>query len=263
MGMRMVPPDCSISKKIEENLYSFYNIIAKTSGKTGYCGSDVNWVITKPSYWPNQIYGARLNKNNIEKRVREILETPLIKTTKPRWVIGPTSRPKELSVYLEKNGFQLQYECPGMAIDLRRVKENEPCNCTDLIIRMIDNEKMLRKAADIASITLFEGGDIAASLNKNLLMERNVKFYLGFVDGKAVASSILYFSNGIAGLYNVGVMEKYRNRGIGTAMTKATINDAKKAGYCIGVLDASNLGESVYRKIGFKEYCRIKYYQWV
>ena len=159
MGTRMVPSDYSISKKIEENLYSFYNIIAKTSGKTGYCGSDVNWVITKPSYWPNQIYGARFNKNNIEKRIREILETPLIKATKPRWVIGPTSRPKELSVYLEKNGFQLQYECPGTA--------------------------------------------------------------------------------------------------------KAAIKDAKKAGYYIGVLDASKLGESVYRKIGFKEYCRIKYYQWV
>ena len=68
----------SISKKIEENLYSFYDIIAKSSGKTGYRGVDVSWVITKPSYWPNQIYDVRFNKKNLEKRVMEILETPNI-----------------------------------------------------------------------------------------------------------------------------------------------------------------------------------------
>jgi hypothetical protein len=50
--------------------------------------------------------------------------------------------------------------------------------------------------------------------------------------------------------------------GIGTAMTVIPLLYAKDNGYNIGVLQASEAGEPVYRKIGFEEYCRFNVYRY-
>lgn len=43
--------------------------------------------------------------------------------------------------------------------------------------------------------------------------------------------------------------------GIGTALTILPLLYAKEKGCKIGVLQASQEGEKIYRKIGFEEYC--------
>jgi predicted acetyltransferase len=50
--------------------------------------------------------------------------------------------------------------------------------------------------------------------------------------------------------------------GIGTAMVIAPLLYAKEKGYELGVLQASQAGEPVYRKIGFEEYCRFVVYKY-
>ncbi len=47
--------------------------------------------------------------------------------------------------------------------------------------------------------------------------------------------------------------------GIGTVLTLAPMEDARQLGYRIAVLQASRMGEPVYRKIGFKSYFRYNY----
>ena len=62
---------------------------------------------------------------------------------------------------------------------------------------------------------------------------------------------MLFLSAGVAGLYHVQVHPE-RRKGIGTALTLVPMHDARKAGYEISVLQASKMGEPVYRKIGFE-----------
>jgi hypothetical protein len=45
-------------------------------------------------------------------------------------------------------------------------------------------------------------------------------------------------------------------------MTLAPLADAAAAGYQVGVLGASPMGEPVYRRIGFAAYCTIGIYEW-
>jgi GNAT superfamily N-acetyltransferase len=58
-------------------------------------------------------------------------------------------------------------------------------------------------------------------------------------------------ANGIAGIYDVGVLPEYRNLGIGKALTHAACAWARDRGYRIAGLNATPMGEPVYRALGF------------
>ena len=85
--------------------------------------------------------------------------------------------------------------------------------------------------------------------------------YLGVIDDEPVARSLVFYSSGVAGLYLIEVLEPYRRRGIGTAMTAAPILEAQKAGYELAVLMASEMGEYIYSRMGFLKYLQLKYYR--
>ncbi len=52
--------------------------------------------------------------------------------------------------------------------------------------------------------------------------------YLASIDGKSVGVSMSLLSSGVAGIYCVGVSPEYRNRGIGKAITMASLLQAKR-----------------------------------
>ena len=78
--------------------------------------------------------------------------------------------------------------------------------------------------------------------------------YLAAVDA---ASTVQATSAGArftatAGVFFVTTDPAWRGRGVGTAMTAAAIRSAAAAGARSAVLDASPLGLSIYRRLGFE-----------
>lgn len=71
---------------------------------------------------------------------------------------------------------------------------------------------------------------------------------------RAIGAACVFLTrgaNGIAGIYDVGVLPDYRNRGIGKALTHAACAWARDRGYRIAGLNATPMGEPVYRALGF------------
>ena len=85
--------------------------------------------------------------------------------------------------------------------------------------------------------------------------------YVGYLDGKPVASSTFILCHGVVGLFNISTVPEARLKGIGTEMTLVPLREALSIGYKVGVLHSSDMGYPVYKKIGFKEYCEIYAYQ--
>lgn len=79
--------------------------------------------------------------------------------------------------------------------------------------------------------------------------------------GQPVAGAMLLLSHGIAGLYWVATLPSARGRGHADAVTRAVSNAAFAAGARAVVLQASKLGERVYRGVGFREITR--YRRWM
>lgn len=77
-------------------------------------------------------------------------------------------------------------------------------------------------------------------------------WFLGYVDGDPVVCGQLICTADVAGVYSIGVREQFRRRGLGTAISATVLTAGRARGCSIGVLQASPMGEPVYRRMGFE-----------
>jgi GNAT superfamily N-acetyltransferase len=80
----------------------------------------------------------------------------------------------------------------------------------------------------------------------------DVRLFGGFLDDEPVASSLAIRSEHVVGVYSVGTMQAVRRRGIGAAMAWAAVEAGREWGCEAAVLQASEMGEPVYRAMGFQ-----------
>jgi len=244
----------SIKYYIEKNLDDFYLKSSKHHNFISKADDKISWVLAKNAHWPDCIFRADFENLNIEKEVNYVRK--LIRKGKAPngWTVGPLTKPKNLGKILEKFGFSNVYQQAGMAVELKDLEKKE-INTNELMIKKVDNEESLKQWSEVVSQVF--GIKVDFDLLQFLYLLEELHFYLGEFEGKAVSTLMLYLSSGVAGLHAVSTLPKYRNHGFGLAISRSALLDASDMGYYVGVLQASSLGERVYRKLGFQKYCEI------
>ena len=81
---------------------------------------------------------------------------------------------------------------------------------------------------------------------------------LARVDGEPVGATLLHESHGIAGVYWVAVLEEARGRGVAAAMVQHVTNVGFHLGAANVQLQASAMGEPIYRRLGYEELYRYR-----
>jgi GNAT superfamily N-acetyltransferase len=88
------------------------------------------------------------------------------------------------------------------------------------------------------------------------------RYYLGRLNGKAVACIKLFYAAGVVSAQHVATLREARGQGIATALTVHALQQAREAGYRVAVLTSTPEGLPVYRKIGFRTLATFQTYGW-
>jgi len=242
----------SVIPAIEQNNIDLFISASVIGNKTRVKEEDISWVIGKP-FWPNYLIEPNFDIESINLRLQYLGKQMEERILPPVIKFGPKGKPSDLPYHLKKNDFiDMQHNPPGMAMDLDHLKP-ELFKTENLSIRQVDSPGLIK--IWVSQFSMFE-----LEMFEKLIEEHQYRFYIGFLDDKPIAVSMSFFSSGVVGIYQVQVDPEFRRRGFGAAITIAPLLEAKRMDYKIAVLQASKMGEGVYRKIGFKEFFRYEYY---
>lgn len=120
-------------------------------------------------------------------------------------------------------------------------------------IAMLTDTDEMDAFADVTAAAFDMPLAVARQLSPSeVVADSEMEAFLTRVNGEAVGCGLLVTSGDVAGVYNIGVIEAYRRRGIGEALTWAVLRAGREAGCSLGVLQSSEMGYPVYERMGFE-----------
>ena len=253
---------------VEENMLEFFRECARvTPGVKLHDGGDLFWSLTEvPFPVFNSLHRTRATSVGLPAMIEAAKTRARTNAVPIAWFVGPGSLPVDLGATLERHGFKNEGSTPGMIADLRALTEANTLP-PELKIERISDDDSARIWCDV----LCEGfdlppfiGDAHFALATRVGLEPDAGFhhYLAFWEGEPVATAMLFPASGIAGIYNVTTVAAARRRGVGAAVTRRALLDAKAAGLSTAVLQATEAGFGVYETLGFVECLRYAMYLW-
>ena len=248
---------------LDANMIAFRSAYGRANGCTLHASSDLVWFYTGiPHPVFNGVLFAQLNPQAIKATVDRVQAKILEQGVPALWWVGPQSQPAHLGALLEEHGLHPAGEVPGMAIELARV-ESLAEMLPGFTIQRVTTAEMQALWAQIAADGMSDSAANAMVHLETSLSHPQYRAqyrYLGLLDGIPIARSALNLDAGVAGIYAVATVPTARGQGVGRVMTVMPLLEARQMGYRIGILQASVMGYSLYRKIGFQEVCRYRLY---
>jgi GNAT superfamily N-acetyltransferase len=218
---------------------------------------DAVWILAGDTWPRNNVALARFNPATAHRRVGEILSRHLEKKVACNWIVGPVSRPADLGQYLRMHGFRCMIHCSGMACDLDRRLLAPPVP-KDVTVELVDDPPSLDLLSTERRRRRYEG-----RLALMHMQPRRVWYFAASLNGKPVGETMLCIGAGVAGIYDVVVLEQFRRHGIGTALVHAALTQAREGlGYRAAVLGATGMGLGVYARLGFREVCKLSFWKY-
>jgi acetyltransferase (GNAT) family protein len=203
----------------------------------------------------NLILRTRIDPAHLEERIEWVAAQSKARGVPVSWCIGPRTCPMDLITHLESKGFRGE-TVAGMAADLP-ISGQLP---TDLEIVEVTDRKTCQAWNRVFS-TVYSFPESAAAawgeMAFRTTLTRNGPWrnFLGSLGDEPVAAACVFVNSNTAALAGVATREEFRHRGFAAAVSLAALQFAHDRGCQLATLFASNEGENLYRKLGFRKYC--------
>jgi ribosomal protein S18 acetylase RimI-like enzyme len=183
---------------------------------------------------------------------------PLATSALPSAVLFPgMEAPADIAAYLAERGYASHGALPAMGVDIKRLNATSVPEGYEFV-RIgsgADGEEWVRQFAlgyelPVGVAQCFSpvatGADTAA--------DSPMQFFAIRRKGVIVGTSVCCLKDGLAGIYCVSTIPEERRKGLGEHATAEPLRLAAKLGYGVGVLQSSEAGYPVYRKLGFSDF---------
>lgn len=258
---------CSELQKLnEENLFNYIKTYARTrhsevieTNEMLYVMNNLNGV----SMLNNCVYKIGVNKFGLKKTAGDILSKFKARGLPVYWYISPVSGTAALEDHLRAKELIHIEDYYFMHLDM--TDSNTTIKNKTLIIKQVSDVTAAEEFFHIYSVCFELSKAVEKELHiyhSKLLLDPLISayHYIGYMNGKPVGTSTVFYNSGIAGIYNITVLPEARNMFIGHDMTITALSRAKKDSYKYAALQATELGSHVYKKIGFQSYGEAKAY---
>ena len=171
-------------------------------------------------------------------------------------------RDADLAAALEAAGGSIFGNSPGMVCDERLPEVATPAGVRIERVEDADGVRAFGEVSGAAYASLgmpekFGPKPFAADES---LLHPHIIAVLARMDGAPAGAAMCLLSHGVAGIYWVGTLPEARGRGIAEACTRAATNAGFDAGARFAALQASVMGEPIYRRMGYREVTRYPWY---
>lgn len=252
---------------IRANWEAYHYCLAQSPSVELSIGRYLTWLVTDlPDHFMNLVVCNQLPSVGADDLIENALvHFRSLNIRRLSWLTNAEMSPFRINRLLLAHGLKFRDSfATEMAVDLALLPDCLPAH-PDLRIVPVDNEDALMQWIHIASI----GFKISEEFEKvwhdifvDTISDARFQTYLALLDGKPVGTSQLFLSEDAAGIYNVTCMPEARGQGIGSAITLAPLLEARHSGYQIGILQASQKGYNIYRRLGFQDFGHLSLYLW-
>jgi ribosomal protein S18 acetylase RimI-like enzyme len=239
-------------------MLELWKAYGRAPGRELHEGDELVRVLTGvPSALFNGVFHACLASRRIEQAIQETLAVCARWNVPLFWWVGSDTQPPDLGTHLEHSGFVHAGAAPGMALDLYSLPQDMPWP-PGFTSELVEDKETLRTWACVtAKGTQFplpvQEALVALECDVGLCPQLSLRRYIGYREGVPVATSELVLCSGVAGIYAVATLPEARRQGIGAAMTRIPVLHARAEGYRVGTLQSSEMGYSLYRRLGFRD----------
>lgn len=164
------------------------------------------------------------------------------------WSLAPTT-PPDVGAALLARGFQPGWLPCWMVMDLDTLRGGYPA--PEGLEILVSNDIAVH---EVEGLPYGDNGGVFSAALFQVYPER-VQRFIAMLDGAIVGQCCLFFTTGaegIAGMYNVGVIPPAQRKGIGKAVVTAACRLARERGYQYVMLNANHVGRRTYEQVGFQ-----------
>lgn len=241
---------------VDANLFASWKILASAPGVRLHDGPDMLRFLSGVEHpLCNGIMRLNLEAGEARERMAGALEVFRERKLPALCWVTPTCNPPDIASVVEAEGLESVEEATGMVLELSSLTGGVDVPA-GMEIQVVTDEQRLSSWMDVfceAYELPLEVRDFctAAMTHAGLGGAAPFSHYVVYLDGSPVACSTTLVLEDVVGLYNVGTLPSARGRGAGTVSSLAPLEEARRTGCSIAVLQSTEMGKPVYSRLGF------------
>ncbi len=232
----------------EENLRAWFQLIGEVSDSILVYTEHYSGICSPAFFWPNTVFHLSMGQGNYSSMVSSLINE-MEAGKLPYIVRAVPNQPAELLAVLEKKCVR-SGGWTALSINLNSTLD---LPVTEAEIKAITTASDIDIWTTIVDDGLMNSQGLNHNIFKELVKDESCTFFTASVGGIPVATALSFRLKETIGIYLIATKQNYRRRGIGKAITIYALNDAINKGCTVGHIQATKLGKSVYKSVGFQE----------
>ena len=205
----------------------------------------------------NYILESEVTEQNADAAIQEAIKPFEEKNIPYCWWNFPNDKPKNIDLYLERNGFTHTHTNIGMYFDLGAWDGVLP-TLENFEIKKVRSEKEFSDFSYVLSNDSNFLDNYFKEISTIFTGEDPQEYFVGYLNSKPIVCGLICFFGKVAGLHCLTTSPYFRRKGYGAAMQMARLKRAKELGYQTAILQASSSAYSLYLKLGWQPHSEFK-----